>query len=43
LRQIDILEYQKAAIAPTEYKSQLTGLLVQLAKVQAELDGDPAK
>jgi hypothetical protein len=40
LRQIDILEYQKAAIAPPEYKSQLTGLLVQLAKVQAELDGD---
>jgi len=43
LRQIDILEYQKAAIAPTEYKSQLTGLLVQLAKVQAELDGDTSK
>ncbi len=43
LRQIDILEYQKAAIQPAEYKSQLAGLLVQLAKVQAELDGDAAK
>jgi hypothetical protein len=43
LRQIDILEYQKAAIAPADYKSQLTALLLQLAKVQVQLDGDPAK
>ena len=43
LRQIDILEYQKAAIAPTDYKSQLAALFVQLAKVQAEIDGDNSK
>jgi hypothetical protein len=43
LRQIDILEYQKAAIAPTEYKNQLAALLVQLAKVQAQLDDDSPK
>ncbi len=42
-RQIDILEYQKAAIPPTDYRKQLTDLLVQLAKVQAQLDGDTAK
>jgi hypothetical protein len=40
LRQIDILEYQKAAIAPDDYKKQLAGLFVQLAKVQVEIDGD---
>jgi hypothetical protein len=40
LRQIDILEYQKAAIAPAEYKSQLSALLLQLAKIQAQLDDD---
>jgi hypothetical protein len=43
LRQIDILEYQKAAIAPAEYRTQLTALLVQLAKVQVQLDGDASK
>lgn len=43
LRQIDILEYQKAAIAPADYKSQLTALLIELAKVQAQLDGDTSK
>jgi hypothetical protein len=42
-RQIDILEYQKAAIAPADYRKQLTALLVDLAKVQAQLDGDAAK
>jgi len=39
-RQIDILKYQKAAIAPDEYRKQLTALLLDLAKVQAQLDGD---
>jgi hypothetical protein len=43
LRQIDILEYQKAAIAPTEYKSQLAALFVQLARVQGDIDGDASK
>jgi hypothetical protein len=43
LRQIDILEYQKAAIAPAEYKTQLASLFVQLAKVQVEIDGDASK
>lgn len=39
-RQIDILEYQKAAIPPADYKKQLTDLLLSLARVQAQLDGD---
>jgi hypothetical protein len=39
-RQIDILEYQKAAIAPPDYRKQLTALLLDLAKVQTQLDGD---
>lgn len=38
-RQIDILEYQKAAIPPEDYKKQLTDLLISLAKVQEQLDG----
>jgi hypothetical protein len=42
-RQIDILEYQKAAMAPPEYKKQLTDLLLSLARVQAQLDGDASK
>ena len=42
-RQIDILEYQKAAIPPADYKKQLTDLLLSLARVQAQLDGDTAK
>ena len=42
-RQIDILEYQKAAIPPADYKKQLTDLLLSLARVQAQLDGDAAK
>lgn len=39
-RQIDVLEYQKAAIPPADYKKQLTDLLLSLARVQAQLDGD---
>lgn len=42
-RQIDILEYQKAAIPPADYKKQLTDLLLSLARVQAQLDGEAAK
>jgi len=35
---IDKLKYEKAAIAPDEYKKQLQALLLDLAKTQAELD-----
>jgi hypothetical protein len=35
---IDKLKYDKAALAPEEYKKQLADLLLQLAKTQAELD-----
>lgn len=37
-RQIDTLKYQKAAMSQDDYKSQLTAALVELAKVQEELD-----
>lgn len=37
-QQIDQLKYQKAALAPDAYKQQLTALLLELAKTQAELD-----
>ncbi len=37
-QQIDVLKYQKAALPATEYRAKLQGLLVELAKVQAELD-----
>ena len=37
-QQIDTLKYQKAATPPDEYKKQLTALLLELAKTQAELD-----
>jgi hypothetical protein len=37
-QKIDALKYQKAAMDPTDYKKQLTDALVQLAKVQEELD-----
>jgi hypothetical protein len=37
-RRIDTLKYQRAALAPQEYKKQLTESLVALAKVQEELD-----
>lgn len=35
---IDRLKYEKAVMAPDEYKQQLTALLLALAKTQAELD-----
>jgi hypothetical protein len=35
---IDALKYQKAAMAPDDYKQQLTAALVELAQVQQELD-----
>lgn len=35
---IDRLKYQKAALAPDEYKQQLTALLLELARTQAEID-----
>ena len=37
-QQIDKLKYEKAAMPLTEYRQQLTELLVELAKTQAELD-----
>ncbi len=37
-QKIDALKFQKAAMEPQEYKQQLTALLVELAKVQGELD-----
>lgn len=35
---IDRLKYQKAAMAEDEYKQQLTALLLELARTQAEID-----
>ena len=37
-RQIDRLKYEKAALPGDEYKKQLTALLLDLARTQAELD-----
>lgn len=37
-QQIDTLKYQKAAMDPAAYKSQLTNALLQLARVQEALD-----
>ena len=37
-QRIDTLKYQKAAMDPADYKKQLTDALVELAKVQQELD-----
>jgi hypothetical protein len=37
-QKIDALKYQKAAMEPGEYKKELTAALVELAKVQEELD-----
>jgi hypothetical protein len=37
-QQIDALKYQKAAIPVEQYKRQLSALLLELAKTQAELD-----
>src|SRR4051794_28740283 len=35
---IDRLKYQKAALAPDVYKQQLSALLLELARTQAEID-----
>ena len=37
-RNIDALKYQKAAMDPADYKKQLTTMLLELARVQQELD-----
>ncbi|MFZ0978612.1 MAG: hypothetical protein WAN23_04335 [Candidatus Acidiferrales bacterium] len=37
-QQIDTLKYQKAAMAQDDYRSQLTAALIELAKVEEELD-----
>jgi hypothetical protein len=37
-QKIDTLKYQKAALAADDYKQQLTALLVELARVQQEID-----
>jgi hypothetical protein len=37
-QKIDELKYQKAAMEPGEYKKELTAALVELAKVQEDLD-----
>jgi hypothetical protein len=37
-QKIDTLKYQKAAMDPPDYKQQLTAALLELAKVQEELD-----
>jgi hypothetical protein len=37
-RKIDMLKYQKAAMADDDYKQQLTAALLELARVQQELD-----
>lgn len=37
-QKVDALKYQKAAMDPSEYKKELTAALLDLAKVQAELD-----
>ncbi|MGB0054269.1 MAG: hypothetical protein WBQ02_18630, partial [Terracidiphilus sp.] len=39
-QKIDTLKYQKAAMDPDDYKKQLTDALVQLAKVQEQLDAE---
>jgi hypothetical protein len=37
-QKVDALKYQKAAMEPGEYRKELTAALVELAKVQEELD-----
>jgi hypothetical protein len=37
-RKIDLLKYQKAALSADDYKKQLSDALLQLARVQEELD-----
>ena len=35
---IDALKYQKSLMAPDDYKKQLTGLLLDLARAQEAID-----
>jgi hypothetical protein len=42
-QKIDTLKYQKAAMDPDDYKKQLTDALVELAKVQEQLDAGVPK
>jgi hypothetical protein len=35
---IDALKYQKSLLAPDDYRKQLSALLLDLARVQAEID-----
>jgi len=37
-QKVDALKYQKAAMEPGQYKKELTAALLELAKVQADLD-----
>ena len=37
-RKIDTLKYQKAAMSAEDYKTQLSSALLELARVQQELD-----
>jgi len=37
-QKIDLIKYQRAAMSPEDYRAQLSQALVQLAKVQQELD-----
>ena len=37
-QKIDMLKYQKAAMSADDYKKQLTDALLELARVQEELD-----
>ena len=42
-QKIDTLKYQKAAMDPADYKKQLTDALLQLTKVQQQIDGGSTK
>ena len=42
-QKIDTLKYQKAAMDEADYKKQLTDALVELAKVQEQIDAEPPK
>jgi hypothetical protein len=37
-RKIDLLKYQKAAMSAEDYKKQLSDALLELARVQGDLD-----
>ena len=37
-RQIDALKYQKDLMDPEDYRRQLTALLLQLARIQGEIE-----